>query len=85
MEEIAIGKIIKYFSIIGVAAIKITSGELKIGDTIKIKGYVTDFRQTVESLQAEHENVEKVGAGKDVGIKVLEVVREHDTVYVVKQ
>lgn len=53
MEKIAIGKIIKYFSKIGVAAIRITSGELKIGDTIKIKGRITDFEQTVESLQVE--------------------------------
>jgi hypothetical protein len=68
MEEIAIGKIIKYFSKIGVAVIRITNGGLKIGDTIKIKGPVTDFQQTVEALQVEHENVE---AGKDVGIKVV--------------
>jgi translation initiation factor IF-2 len=39
----------------------------------------------VESLQVEHENVEKVEAGKDVGIKVREAVKENDTVYVVKQ
>jgi len=50
MEKIAIGKIIKYFSKIGVAAIRITSGELKIGDTIQIKRHITDFEQTVESL-----------------------------------
>jgi putative protease len=85
MEEIAIGKIIKFFSKIGVAAIRVTSGELKVGDSIRIKGYVTDFEQIVESLQVEHENVEKVEAGKDVGIKVREAVKENDTVYVVKQ
>jgi len=67
------------------AAIRITDGELKTGDTIKIKGHVTDFEQVVESLQIEHESVEKVEAGKDVGIKVGGVVREHDTVYVVKR
>ena len=85
MEEVEIGKVLKYFSKIGVAAIRITDGELKTGDTIKIKGHVTDFEQVVESLQIEHESVEKVEAGKDVGIKVVGVVREHDTVYVVKR
>jgi putative protease len=85
MEEVEIGKVLKYFSKIGVAAIRITDGELKKGDTIKIKGHVTDFEQVVESLQIEHESVEKVEAGKDVGIKVGGVVREHDTVYVVKR
>jgi U32 family peptidase len=82
MEEIAIGKVVGYFGKIGVAAIKITAGELKIGDRIKFKGAVTDFEQEVESMQAEHENLEKVEAGTDIGIKVKEKVREHDTVYV---
>ena len=85
MEEIAIGKVIRFFSKIGVAAIRVSSGELKVGDAIRIKGHATDFEQTVESLQVEHENVDKVEAGKDVGIKVTETVKENDTVYVVKQ
>ncbi|MCX5803518.1 MAG: translation elongation factor-like protein [Proteobacteria bacterium] len=85
MEEIAVGKVVGYFSKIGVAAIKITSGELKIGDTIKIKGHTTDFEQVVESIQVEHVNVEKVEVGKDVGIKVKEKVKEHDTVYLLKE
>ena len=51
----------------------------------KIKGHVTDFEQTVESLQVEYESVEKVGAGKDVGIKVKGSVKEHNTVYVVEK
>jgi translation initiation factor IF-2 len=85
MEEIAVGKVVGYFSKIGVAAIKITSGELKIGDTIKIKGHTTDFEQVVESIQVEHVDVEKVEVGKDVGIKVKEKVKEHDTVYLLKE
>ena len=58
MEEIAIGKVVKFFSKIGVAAISVISGELKIGDTIKIKGHLTDFEQQVESMQVEHASVE---------------------------
>jgi putative protease len=85
MEEIAVGKVVGYFSKIGVAAIKITSGELKIGDTIKIKGHTTDFEQVVESIQVEHVDVEKVEVGKDVGIKVKEKVKEHDIVYLLKE
>ena len=84
MEEIAIGKVVKFFSKIGVAAISVTSGELKVGDTIKIRGRLTDFEQQVESIQVEHASVEVVAAGKDVGIKVKEAVRENDTVYVVR-
>lgn len=85
MEEIAIGKVVKFFSKISVAAIRITSGELKVGDTIRFKGHTTDFTQTVDSMQMEHASVEAVKAGAEIGIKVKDYVREHDAVYVVKE
>ncbi len=84
MEEIEIGKVVRYFGKIGVAAVRISNGELKIGDKIKFKGAVTDFEQEVESMQAEHENLEMAEAGTDIGLKVKEKVREHDTVYLLK-
>jgi len=84
MAETPIGRVEKYFGKIGVAAIRVTSGELKVGDTIRIKGHTTDFQQTVDSMQVEHASVEKVGAGTDVGIKVAQKVHEHDTVYLVE-
>lgn len=84
MEEIAIGRVERYFGKIGVAAIKITSGELKVGDKIHIKGHSTDFEQQVESMQVEHKNVQTASAGMDVGIKVKEKVHEKDTVFVVR-
>jgi translation elongation factor EF-1alpha len=84
MEEVAIGTVERYFGKIGVAAIKITSGELKVGDTIHIKGHTTDFEQQVDSMQVEHQSVQTAGPGSDVGIKVKEKVHEKDTVLVVK-
>jgi len=84
MEEEVIGRVERFFPKIGVAAIKMTHGTLKVGDRIKIKGKVTDFEQAVESMQVEHENVQKVETGVDVGIKVIEKVREHDMVYLLK-
>jgi len=84
MEEVAIGIVEKYFGKIGVAAIRITSGEMKVGDKIHIKGHVTDFEQTVDSMQVEHQTVQKAGPGTDVGIKVKEKVHEKDTVFLTK-
>jgi translation initiation factor IF-2 len=84
-EEIAIGRVEKFFGKIGVAAIRITAGELKVGDTIKIKGHTTDFEQNVDSMQVEHASVTTVGVGAEVGIKVKDKVHEHDTVYLVKE
>ncbi len=76
-----IGKITHYFSNIGVAVIEL-SNELKVGDTIRIiGGEDTDFTQTVESMEAEHQKVENAKAGESVGLKVNEKVREGYKVY----
>ena len=75
-----IGKITHHFSKIGVGVIEL-SGSLSVGDKIRIKGATTDFEQEIDSMQIEHENVEKADAGQSIGLKVKEPVREHDTVY----
>lgn len=85
MEEKAIGVVVRYFAKIGVAAIKITDGELKIGDRIKIKGHSTDLEETIESMQVEHKNVDIATPGMDVGLKVKDRVREHDVVYIIME
>jgi putative protease len=81
MAEQKIGIVTHYFGKIGVAALKITDGELSVGDTIHIKGHTSDFTQTVDSMQAEHESVEVARAGDEVGVKTAEYVREQDAVY----
>ena len=81
MAEEKIGAVTHYFGKIGVAAVKITDGELKTGDTIHIKGHTSDFTQTVDSMQMEHESVSVARPGDEVGMKTAEYVREHDAVY----
>jgi len=81
MVEEKIGLVEHYFNNVGVAAIKITDGTLKIGDTIHIIGSTTDFTQKIESMEIDRVPVETVKAGDDVGIKVKDRVREHDVVY----
>lgn len=81
MEEKKIGEVVHYFGHINVAAIRLTDGDLKKGDTIHIKGHTTDFNQQVESIQIEHESVEEAEKGADIGVRVGEQVREHDAVY----
>lgn len=80
MEEIQIGKISHYFGHIGVAAINLTA-ELKVGDTIHVKGHISDFIQKVDSIQVEHASIDIAKAGDSIGIKVKEHAREHDIVY----
>ena len=81
MAEQKIGIVTHYFGKIGVAALKVTEGELEVGDTIRIKGHTSDFTQTVQSMQVEHESVEIARKGDEVGLKTAEYVREHDAVY----
>ncbi|MBO3802731.1 MAG: translation elongation factor-like protein [Candidatus Brockarchaeota archaeon] len=81
MPEEEVGKVSNYFSRIGVAAIEITNGFLKRGDTIRIKGMKTDFTQNVESMEIDRKAVEKAEKGASVGVKVKEKVRPGDTVF----
>jgi len=78
LEEV--GKISHYFSKIEVAIVDLTA-PLSVGDRITMKGVTTDFEQTVESMQIEHENVKSAKAGDSIGLKVKERVREGDIVY----
>lgn len=80
-EEKLVGQITHYFSHLSVGIIDLTGGELKVGDTIHIKGKHTDFSQTVDSMQIEHQSASHAEKGKSVGIKVKEKVREHDQVF----
>lgn len=76
-----IGKVSHYFSNIEVAVIEL-SAPLKEGDTIRIVGGVdTDFTQKAQSMQVEHEKIEKAKKGDSVGLKVKEKVRDGYKVY----
>jgi putative protease len=81
MEEKLVGKVTHYFTNIGVAVVEITKGELNVGDKIHIKGTTSDFEQAVDSMQVEHENVEKAKKGQAIGLKVEQQAREGDEVY----
>jgi putative protease len=77
---VKIGRITHFFSKISVAVIELTQ-PLAVGDTIVVKGPTTDFEQTVESMQIEHQNVQNAKAGQSIGLKVAQRVRENDMVY----
>ena len=84
MAEKEIGKVTHYFGNIAVAGVKL-SDTLSVGDTIHIIGHTTDLTQRVDSIQIEHDSVETAAAGAEIGLKVPDHVREHDTVYRVEE
>ncbi len=84
-QKVYVGVVEKYYPRIGVAEVKVETGELKIGDTIHIIGRKTGLvRQKVESMQIDKKPVEVVKAPNRVGLKVVERVREGDKVFVIK-
>jgi U32 family peptidase len=85
-QEIAgkeIGTVSSYFSHVGVAAIKL-SGNLKVGDKIRIKGATTDFETKIEEIQIERAPVKSAKKGSHIGIKVPDKARPNDKVFLIK-
>lgn len=83
MADKKIGKITHYFDKISVAVVDLTD-TIKEGEKIRIKGKTTDFTQTVDSMQIEHEQVKEAKAGQSIGLKVADRVREGDEVFLVE-
>jgi len=80
MSEKRVAKVTHYWSKVGVAAVKLYD-TLSVGDTIHISGSTTYFEQAVDSMEIEHEAVERAKKGQEVGLKVKERVRKGDRVY----
>ena len=79
-EEVEIGQVTHFFGKINVAAIELT-GDLKVGDTIHIKGHTSDFTQKVDSMQIDRKDVDAAGPGDEIGIVVTEHARPGDAVF----
>lgn len=78
-----IGKVVHYYDKLGVAIIDLASGGLKVGDEVKFKRGDEEFSQKVESLQVEHQDVEKVKKGDSFGVKVDKPTKVGTQVYLV--
>jgi len=63
MAEVLIGKVTDYFAKIGVAALVINNGELRLGDTIHFVGHTTDFEQKINSMQIDLQPVDSAKTG----------------------
>jgi hypothetical protein len=77
---IEIGHIAHFFAKISVAVVELTL-PLAVGDRILIKGPITDFEQTVESIQIDRQDIHRVEGGQSIGLKVVQPAKEKDVVY----
>ena len=80
MGEKRIGEVVKFFSKPSVAAVKITDGGIKVGDTLKITGHTTDLTMPLDSMEVNNEKVAEAVTGDYVGIRVANRVRPGDEV-----
>ena len=78
--EVRLGTISHIYKKIGVAIVDL-SEPLQVGDTIHISGHHTDLTQKVDSIQIEHQDVQKAERGQSIGVRVNGEVREHDLVF----
>jgi U32 family peptidase len=80
-----VGKVTHYYPKVGVGTIKISTGELKLGDELTIEGNTTGLEKIkVEKLEINNKEVKKGIKGEEVGLK-LPRVRKNDDVYLIKK
>ncbi len=80
MSGIRIGEVTHFYDRLSVAVLKLTE-PVCVGDVLHLLGHHTDFRQRVESLQIEHQEVIEAGPGQDVAVKVAQKVHPGDAVF----
>ena len=82
-EPRAIGKVIHYWTRLGVAGVDLTDS-LKMDDQVHFLGTTTDFQQRVTSMQLNKRFINEAYAGQQIGILVADRVRPGDTVYLLE-
>jgi len=75
-----VGKITHYFPKVRVGVLKLKV-PLSVGDSLRIKGHTSDFKQAVTSMQEEHVVLTQAKKGQEIGLLVESRVRRGDTVY----
>ena len=83
MSEQLIGVVDHWYGHLNVAGIRVTGGQLSVGDRIHIVGHTTDLTTTIGSMQIDHQSVEVADTGDQVGVEVTDRVRVGDEVYLV--
>lgn len=78
--EKEIGIVTHFYDKIGVMVVKLTD-KVSVGDTIKVKRGDEELEETIESMQVEHENIQKAKKGDEIAIKISGKAKEGAVVY----
>lgn len=81
MAEAKIGRVTHFYDKINVAVVALEDN-LSVGDTIKfVRGGEELFTQKVDSIQMEHESIQKAKKGQEVGLKVEQEAKDGAEVF----
>lgn len=81
MPEQLIGTVVHFFKGPSVAVVRLTDGELAVGDRVRFHGHTTEFTEQVTSMEVDHKKVERAKVGEEVAIQVTDRARQHDQVF----
>ena len=85
-KKIYLGHILKFYKKSNVAEIAIDSNELNLGDNVLIIGNKTGVKEEkISSIEINHEKVKNVKKSQKAGIKLNNLVRKNDKVYLIKE
>ncbi len=81
-KKVYVGKVLKYFSRIGVAEFLVESGDLSVGERLLITGPTTGaLYLDAEEIRFDLQSVKKAVKGQRISIAVSEKVRPSDKLY----
>lgn len=81
MANKKVGSVTHYYDKIQVAVVKLTKGDLKIGDKVEfVAKDGSGFTQTVSSMQIEHANIDIAKLGDEFGLKVEKPVKANSPI-----
>jgi len=84
-SKIFVGIVKNYYKKPQVSAVLLQSGKIKVGDTIMVIGNTTGvFEQKVEEMKINDKSSKTAEKGQLVGIKINNLVRKNDQVYLIK-
>jgi len=81
MPEQLIGTVVHFFKGPSVAVVRITDGELAVGDRVRFHGHTTEFTEQVTSMEVNHQKVQQAKPGDEVAIQVADRARQHDQAF----
>lgn len=79
-----VGVITHYYTKLGVGIVKLTA-DLKVGDNVRFEGVKTKFEQPIKEMELDHKKIEVAKKGQEVGVKLVDRVREKDKVLLLGQ